>query len=40
MTLLIAWSDNRKLKFRTLDGQEITHEALDILGVLKKKNGR
>ena len=38
MTILIAWSDNRKLKFRTLDGQEITHSALDILGMLRKRN--
>ena len=38
MTILIAWSDNRKLKFRTLDGEEITHQALDILGNLNKKD--
>tara|TARA_R110002020_G_scaffold173284_1_gene364087 strand:- start:579 stop:899 length:321 start_codon:yes stop_codon:yes gene_type:complete len=37
MTILIAWSENRKLKFRTLNGQEISHQSLDILGLLSKK---
>ncbi len=34
MTILIAWSEKHKLKFRTLNGQEIAHESLDILGTL------
>lgn len=34
MTILIAWNEKHKLKFRTLSGQEVSHNSLDILGIL------
>ena len=34
MKIYIAWNDKGKLKFRTLEGQEVSHDTLDILGIL------
>lgn len=34
MTILIAWNEKHKLKFRTPSGQEVSHNSLDILGIL------
>ena len=34
MTILIAWNEKGKLKFRTLDSQDVSHDTLDILGIL------
>lgn len=34
MKIYIAWNEKGKLKFRTLDGQDVSHDTLDILGIM------